>query len=358
MKEYKANKIKITIADYNQKKAKIILKTDVLDLDGYIDEQIDLTFSMDLAQATYQLGVFQEVVKKMHEIADKRDKSIYILNDYLKLKLEDNGKTQIYVNNNPYITCTYLLLNLEVGNSYDEIQSIDEAAQNLGEGMHLDHSIIEAEEEFWGHCSNMQAWVENDYDTRLLRSNLAFRLLKKLVSVGDPKAKRAYKKELALRLESNDLPVTIYLIKTNYLKDLSFEEIEIIIDNMKPGIAKMLLQYRDSREYEFDGYFMRKEGFIITDVEHYLEGYDDYKKAFPLDKLEVYSRRGLGKLIDFGIKWRKFKVMFKESDIKEGSKIFKSDHPVMVQIPRSKANLRLFVEDENMAIYIEPILII
>ncbi len=47
--------------------------------------------------------------------------------------------------------------------------------------------------EFWGHCSNLQAWAEYGYDTRLLHPNLAFPLLEKLATVGDPIAKKVFK---------------------------------------------------------------------------------------------------------------------------------------------------------------------
>ncbi|TFG19848.1 MAG: leucine-rich repeat domain-containing protein [Promethearchaeota archaeon] len=46
---------------------------------------------------------------------------------------------------------------------------------------------------------NMQVWVENNYNTRLLYSNLAFPLLKKLTKVGDPLAKRVFKEEVVKR---------------------------------------------------------------------------------------------------------------------------------------------------------------
>lgn len=66
---------------------------------------------------------------------------------------------------------------------------------------------ITPEEEFWGHCSNLQAWVENNYDTRLLHSNIAFPLLKKLTEAGDPNTNKVFKEEIARRFESGFMPV-------------------------------------------------------------------------------------------------------------------------------------------------------
>ena len=51
-----------------------------------------------------------------------------------------------------------------------------------------EHSLIDPETEFMGHCSNLQAWYEYDYDLRILHSSLSIPLLKKLAFLGDKKA--------------------------------------------------------------------------------------------------------------------------------------------------------------------------
>ena len=121
----------------------------------------------------------------------------FVINQYLKLKLEQR-RTIIYVNNQPFRQCMYLLLNIPVDRieDYDEIDSIDEAAEKLDRSMERGHGVgnrISPKEEFMGHCSNLQAWVENGYDTRILHRNLAFPLLKRLTAVGDPLAKKVFK---------------------------------------------------------------------------------------------------------------------------------------------------------------------
>ena len=121
----------------------------------------------------------------------------FVVNNYLELRL--NGKeTVIYVNGERFNQCKFLLLNIPVSEiqSFDDIESIDEAAEKLDGSLEEDISVKEVgippEVEFWGHSSNLQVWVENDYDTRLLRMNLAFPLLKRLTEVGDPIAKRVF----------------------------------------------------------------------------------------------------------------------------------------------------------------------
>jgi len=102
----------------------------------------------------------------------------FVINKFLSLRLED-GETNIYINNKLFRKCKFLLLNIPIEkvDSFNEIESIDEAADILGwredgqEGVEYD---IDSETEFWGHCSNLQSWYEYEYDTRLLHSNLAF----------------------------------------------------------------------------------------------------------------------------------------------------------------------------------------
>ena len=116
------------------------------------------------------------------------------INNYLELRLE-NDKTNIYVDGSLFNSCKYLLLNLpnDNFNNLEDIDSIDEAAENLDRSMEREHThYISPETEFWGHCSNLQAWYENYYDTRVLHRNLAFPLSRALVDAGDKLAKREF----------------------------------------------------------------------------------------------------------------------------------------------------------------------
>lgn len=127
----------------------------------------------------------------------------FIVNDHITLRLE-NGYTILYVDNEKFRQCMELVIQIpkEVINEYDTISTIDEAAK-LNKKLFknkLKYSIS-PEQEFWGHCSNLQTWIENDYDTRLIHSNLAFPLLKRLVEAGDSKAQKSFKREIALSFE-------------------------------------------------------------------------------------------------------------------------------------------------------------
>ncbi|GAG91623.1 unnamed protein product, partial [marine sediment metagenome] len=134
------------------------------------------------------------------------NKNRFTINKYLSLKLE-GGVSNIYVKGRLFNQCKYLLLNIPTSQvkRFKNIESIDEAVEILNrsmEGSGRSRVDISNRAEFWGHCSNLQAWAENNYDTRLLHRNLAFPLLKALVDAGDPKATSAFKEEIALRLVS------------------------------------------------------------------------------------------------------------------------------------------------------------
>lgn len=202
----------------------------------------------------------------------------YKINEFLTVKLEGK-RTELYVNNEYFQQCKFLLINIpkENINKFNEFDSIDEISENLDRSLELSFSSkqeeynITPEEEFRGHCSNLQAWYENDYDTRLLHSNLAFPLLKKLTEAGDPLAKKRFKEEIALRLESGYEPVIRYLIEEKYLQYLNDEEISTLLDNtlFLSTITKKIkeaeiidkylrLNHQTNHNFIFKNFFLRK----------------------------------------------------------------------------------------------------
>ena len=170
----------------------------------------------------------------------------YKLNQYLTLKLE-RGNTEIYINNQPFRQCKFLLINIpkESIHRFDNINSIDEAAEVSTESIESFKAKIDPETEFWGHCSNLQAWAENQYDTRLLHRTIAFPLLKKLTEVGDPVAKKVFKEEIASRFINGNYTVITFLIKEGYLNNLNKEELDTLIHEF--DFTK--IQWNNSFEY-------------------------------------------------------------------------------------------------------------
>ena len=158
------------------------------------------------------------------------------VNQYIELKLEGE-RTQIYVNGVKFRQCKFLLLEFPVEkiSNLDDIGSIDEAVERFKNNekrwvVYNHHTkIIPSGVEFFGHCSNIQAWAENDYDTRILHSNISFPLLKKLTDVGDPVAKKVFRNEIAKRFSSGSLSVMLYLIEEGYLNYYNDEELKFLL---------------------------------------------------------------------------------------------------------------------------------
>jgi len=172
------------------------------------------------------------------------------INKYLSLKLE-NGKTNIYVNDRIFKNCKFLLLDIPIDEveGFNEIESIDEAEERLDRslepisryGSNLD--IIPPETEFWAHCSNLQVWYENDYDTRLLHRYLAFSLLRKLANAGDSTAKKVFNEEIVKRFLSEHFTVMEYLFELDYLGKLNNEEYEYMLEQLETRGLKNYITY-------------------------------------------------------------------------------------------------------------------
>ncbi|KKL52551.1 hypothetical protein LCGC14_2284340 [marine sediment metagenome] len=87
------------------------------------------------------------------------------IDSHITLKLvekyaSDVKETRIYVDEEVFLQCNHLfVMNPRQNKSLQEIKSIDELAELLENEA---ESLVEitAEEEFWGHCANLQAWVE------------------------------------------------------------------------------------------------------------------------------------------------------------------------------------------------------
>jgi len=202
------------------------------------------------------LKILRRILKNLGREQEFRKTAIKELriHEYLVIKLIQ-GKTIIYIEGRPFIQCKYLLMNILEAKirRYDEFRSIDEAA------IYLDSSLeriappnyrVLPEEEFWGHCSNIQAWAENNYDTRLLHSNIAFPLLKKLTEAGDPIAKKVFKEEIVERFLEGFPSVVIGLTNQNYLSFLNEEELDTLLEStedvfIRSQIAVHLARYKN-----------------------------------------------------------------------------------------------------------------
>ncbi len=187
----------------------------------------------------------------------------FSINEVLKLKLED-GKTVIYVDNRRVLQCKYLLLNSPIKNSEDvkprlENITIDGQAENLDHSLELDKDNeieIPPEAEFWAHSSNLQVWYENNYNTEVLHSNLAFPLLRRLTEAGDKIAGEVYKTEIIKRFRSGNLNVMAFLIIEGFLDQISIEQSDDLYQELDFETYKKLQELLKKSN-------KKREGFII-----------------------------------------------------------------------------------------------
>ncbi|KKK97737.1 hypothetical protein LCGC14_2649760, partial [marine sediment metagenome] len=165
------------------------------------------------------------------------------LNEYLELRFE-NDETVIYLQGKPFIQCMRLVFQIpkERLDGYHYINSIDEAAEVKRAVLEDEGHVyqLNPEEEFWGHCSNLQVWIEHGYDTRLLHSNLSFPLLTHLMLAGDKKARRVFSEEIAKRCDDGYVPVILSLFESESFNYLSEEQFGYVMNSLKTLLRKDL----------------------------------------------------------------------------------------------------------------------
>ncbi len=190
------------------------------------------------------------------------------INENILLKLIEE-ETIIFVNGEPFLQCKSLIVNIptSVIKDLSTINSIDEL-QHIKDN-HLSYfnelvPLVTPEQEFWGHCSNIQVWVEHDYDNRMIHSNLAFPLLKQLTKVGDPKARKVFKDEIIEGLLEGFFPKFAYLMSYEYVYCFIFEELHCLMKDLQliykhDKYLKYQLNISESFEMLGDQYFSLQE---------------------------------------------------------------------------------------------------
>jgi len=175
----------------------------------------------------------------------------FILNKHLSVVLKD-GKIDVCVDGEKFRNKSlghYIVLEApnEESRNYDVIESIDDVAyeryktsdsgssypSNKYENFSRDRTGIDKGEIFWGHCSNLQAWMENDYDTRLLHSKISFPLLKRLAELGDTIAKKRFRNEIADRILNGNKHTLKYLAESGYIYYLNNEELNQLVKRIE-----------------------------------------------------------------------------------------------------------------------------
>ncbi|KKM94813.1 hypothetical protein LCGC14_1194620 [marine sediment metagenome] len=172
------------------------------------------------------------------------------INDYLTLKKE-HGETLIYLGGKKFNQCKslFMVTSIEAASRFDSIDSL------ILNSPHIDHSSINPQTKFWAHCSNLQAWAENNYDTKLLDSSLSFPLLKELQRLGDKVAQKIFKEEIGKRLMSGEISVAIFLMNEGYLDFLTQNELDSVFGSPNFKLFNNIFDiYKDNYNISFDLY--------------------------------------------------------------------------------------------------------
>jgi len=155
----------------------------------------------------------------------------YKVNDYLSV-VYNWGEYFIAINGKKFLTCHIAVITLPIADLEKKYSDMDEFLDNINNNKKNVY-LIPNRTEFWVHCSSLQVWAENKYDTRLLHRNIAFPLLKGLSEVGDSLAKQVFKEEIVKRYLGGSHEVRHYLRMEGFLFLLSEQEIKYIINELQ-----------------------------------------------------------------------------------------------------------------------------
>lgn len=197
--------------------------------------------------------------------------TVFELNSYLSVRFRAR-KTVIYIKEEPFIACKYLFMNAPSIKSIASFDSIDQMSEYLNGQLERELTREEIglspEDEFWGHCSNLQVWVENGYDSRLLHRNLAFPLLKKLVAVGDAKAKKIFSQEVTKRFKNRSPTVQKFLVLEKHLAHLKRSILGDLVDYADDKEVLELLSAHFSDKNDFSNNLKALKRLLLIDPIH------------------------------------------------------------------------------------------
>lgn len=277
--------------------------------------ELDISYFKKVLYDT-DFDLLRDSVEFEHLITPERE---FVVNEYISLRLLFS-KTLIYVCKKLFLTCQTIALNIAPVEfeEYVNFSDIDDIVDFYNSRTSTREDIsITPEEEFWGHCSNLQAWVENDYNTCVLSKYISFPLLKELHKKGIPQFTLLFKREFLERIRKGGINTLVYFLEDEdgYLQHLTEEELfENLLPYDEAEIMKNISQFipheytltislRDSRE--FGGFRAQKKLYFCVEKGHVVElevllgdRYNDeqYHRALLqiknlqyLEEIEIYS---------------------------------------------------------------------
>ncbi|HME51756.1 MAG TPA: tetratricopeptide repeat protein [Candidatus Lokiarchaeia archaeon] len=192
----------------------------------------------------------------MYGVINERFEHCITINNHLDVAWDTkDARVQVLVDGRPVLHCAFLVADISPVD--ESIESIDDLARVAGarqlEGQGI-RDIMTIEEEVFAHASNIQAWAEHDYDTRLLHSNIAFPLLKELAAAGDDKATRVLQADIETRLRDGS-PETRQLILKSCWDLIDPELIERILSEITNEGVKSSIWYDRANDLHERGNF-------------------------------------------------------------------------------------------------------
>ena len=143
--------------------------------------------------------------------------SKFKLNDYITIYLENNILL-IYIQGEKFQELEYSLLNKILNASRSQIEELNIQSIIVDNNNKIDSN----NENFVNFMIILKFWIKNNYDTEILVYDFSFPLLKKLVEVGDPLAKKVFINEILKNLWGADPLVVKYLFNEKYDKYVDF----------------------------------------------------------------------------------------------------------------------------------------
>jgi tetratricopeptide (TPR) repeat protein len=224
------------------------------------------------------------------------------LNQFITLRLIDFGNTDIssiaiYVNDRRFPSLDKLPFKeiLEILSESEKINysCMDEARLDLLGTYDKKKFLEDPDMEFWIYCYYINAWVECNYDWRLLTVVDAFAILHALYRAGDLKAREVFKIEIVKALLSGYPPAIFYLTSSNncYLNYFEFEEVIWLFEKCLKIVG---FHYRSELKTHYF-YFLRDKGFQYFDSHSFKNSIKCLKKALKIypDDIETLQQLGV-----------------------------------------------------------------
>ncbi len=194
------------------------------------------------------------------------------INQILSVRLEGRN-VKIYIQEKEFYVCSELIQNTKFNvEQFDSIDNLLEQKQDSNVNL-----VLYPEDEFWGVCSNLQAWYENDYNSELLPMNIAFPLLFELSQTGDDLAFKKFREEVSKRFSSGYSPVIDYLIEENYIFYIELNDFKSFIQNFTSELrlmikAKLIEKFlKRTKKYRTQIILFLKSFLPVSEVESFLQ---------------------------------------------------------------------------------------